>query len=138
MWISSGSWAKTLMLKHLSSSYVRLKSVIFIFKPVSSFWAEKVKKKRKVGGKQRRLWNKHFSSISESTVHMSAKVMVNSGKGLKQDLSGKLRTIRVGVFKMHAHAYVSTHLLFFLILFCLSHTHTQTHTYTFWPFRFFV
>ncbi len=39
----------------------------------------------------------YFSSISESTVHI--------WEGLKQDLSGKLRTIRVGVFKMHAHAH---------------------------------
>lgn len=60
---------------------------------------------------------------------MSVKVMVNSGKELKQDLSGKLRTIRVGVFKMHAHAYVSTHIVFFLILFFLSHTRANTYSF---------
>lgn len=50
---------------------------------------------------------------------MSLRVMVNSGKGLKKDSSGKLRTIRVedfrDLFKMHAHAYVRTHTLPFHI-----------------------
>ncbi len=61
-------------------------------------------------GKQRVLWrlgNKHFSSISESTVHI--------WEGLKQDLSGKLRTIRVGVFKMHAHAHTFYQLTIILL-----------------------
>lgn len=61
-------------------------------------------------GKQRVLWrlgNKHFSSISESTVHI--------WEGLKQDLSGKRRTVKVGVFKMHAHAHTFDQLTIILL-----------------------